>query len=68
MSKAEMGTSFESQEVKELILNWARSRGINRGADFLRIAAFEYIRRKLPKKPVTVPLQRLRDIADGVVE
>lgn len=62
MKKPTLSVTLESDEEKELILSWAKTRGINRGADLLRIALFEYIRRKLPKDPLTVPQQRLRGI------
>lgn len=68
MAKPELSVSLNSPEDKDLILAWARSRGINRGSDLLRIALYEYIRRKLPKDAVTVASVRLRAIVDMTTE
>lgn len=66
MGKPESSTTWRSQEEKELILDFFKTRGINRGCDALRIAVFDYIRRRLPKVPSARAHQRLKAILNGV--
>lgn len=66
MARPKSETTWKSQEEKELILDFFKTRGINRGCDALRIAVFDYIRRRLPKTSTARPHQRLRAILNGV--
>lgn len=57
----------EDKQTAEYIAIFAKTRGLKTSA-MIHQALYEYLRRKLPKNPVTVQLLALQELVNGVIE
>lgn len=60
--KPSISCTVDTEQIKCDIADYARERGMKNASTLIRVAVYEHIRRRLPKKPVTVLHKRLRGI------
>ncbi len=65
MSKPGIFFSLDSVGDKQTLLAWAKTRGYTQLSQMVRVALYEYIRRRLPKNPVTVLHIKIMGIIKG---